>query len=58
METLFTVLGFFILMACLFYIIDVIQENGFAPVLKVFAFPFILILIGVNSIYEWIRWNI
>ncbi len=33
METLFAVLGFFTLMACLFYITIAIQENGFAPVL-------------------------
>ena len=33
MEAFFTVLGFFILTACLLYITVIIQENGFAPVL-------------------------
>ena len=58
MEAFFTVLGFFILTACLLYITVIIQENGFAPVLMVFAFPFILVWMGIKSAYEWIRWNI
>ena len=57
METLFTVLGFFTLMACLFYITVFVQENGFAPVLFVLAFPFILVWMGLKATYEWFEFN-
>lgn len=56
MEAFFTVLGFFTLMACLFYITVFVQENGL-PVLFVFVFPFILVWMGLKAAYEWFEFN-